>query len=44
LNQQQQQGESMKFEIEFYNTAASIAWAIAVFLIAGMAINRKRRP
>ncbi|WJZ48479.1 hypothetical protein [Actinomycetia phage DSL-LC01] len=33
----------MQFTIEFYNTAASVAWAIAVFLIAGMAINRKRR-
>lgn len=32
----------MEFHIEFYNTAASIAWAIVTFLIAGMFINRKR--
>lgn len=33
----------MEFHIEFYNTAASVAWAIAVFLIAGMAIGRKKK-
>lgn len=32
----------MEFHIEFYNTAASIAWALVVFLLGGMAINRKR--
>lgn len=32
----------MEFHIEFYNTAASVAWAIAIFLIAGMAITRKK--
>jgi hypothetical protein len=33
----------MEFHIEFYNTAASIAWALVVFLVAGMAINSKRK-
>lgn len=32
----------MEFIISFDNTIASVAWAIAAFLIAGMAINRKR--
>lgn len=32
----------MEFHIEFYNTAASIAWALTVFLLGGMAIVRKR--
>lgn len=32
----------MEFHIEFYNTAASIAWAFVTFLVAGMIINRKR--
>jgi hypothetical protein len=32
----------MEFHIEFTNTAASIAWAFAVFMIAGMWINRRR--
>lgn len=32
----------MEFHIEFYNTAASIAWAFVTFLVAGMFINRKR--
>lgn len=32
----------MEFHIEFYNTAASIAWAFVTFLIVGMFINRKR--
>lgn len=32
----------MEFHIEFYNTIASVAWAIAVFLIAGLAINKKK--
>lgn len=33
----------MEFHIEFYNTAASVAWAIVFFLVSGMVINRKRR-
>lgn len=32
----------MKFDIELYNTAASVAWAIVVFLLGGMIITRKR--
>ena len=32
----------MEFHIEFTNTAASIAWALVTFLVAGMWINRKR--
>jgi hypothetical protein len=32
----------MEFHIEFYNTIASVAWALAVFLIAGLAINKKK--
>ena len=32
----------MEFHIEFYNTAASVAWAIVFFLVAGMAITRKK--
>lgn len=32
----------MQFHIEFTNTAASVAWAIAFFLVAGMAITRKK--
>jgi hypothetical protein len=32
----------MRIDIEFYNTAAAVAWAVAVFLIAGMSISRKR--
>lgn len=32
----------MEFHIEFYNTAASIAWALVTFLLVGMVINRKR--
>lgn len=33
----------MKFAIEFTNTAASVAWAIVVFLIAGLSISNKRK-
>ena len=33
----------MELHIEFYNTVAAVAWALATFLIAGMCINRKRR-
>lgn len=32
----------MEFHIEFYNTAASIAWAFVTFTLVGMLINRKR--
>lgn len=32
----------MKFNIELTNTAASIAWAIVVFLLGGMSITRKK--
>ena len=33
----------MEFHIEFYNTIGTVAWAFVTFLIAGMALNRKRR-
>jgi hypothetical protein len=33
----------MKFNIEFTNTIASVAWAIAVFLIAGMSITQRKK-
>jgi uncharacterized protein YneF (UPF0154 family) len=32
----------MEFNVDFNNTAASVVWAIVVFFIAGMWINRKR--
>lgn len=32
----------MDFQIEFYNTAASVAWAIVVFLLGGMILTRKK--
>jgi hypothetical protein len=31
----------MKFNIEFTNTAASIAWALVVFLLGGMSISKR---
>jgi hypothetical protein len=33
----------MEFHIEFYNTVGTVAWALAVFLLGGMALTRKRR-
>lgn len=34
----------MKFNIEFTNTIASVAWAFVVFTLVGMAIaNRSKR-
>jgi hypothetical protein len=32
----------MRFDIELYDTATAITWGIVVFLLAGMAISRKR--
>jgi hypothetical protein len=37
------QGEEMEFHIEFTNTAASIAWALCVFLIAGLSISNRKK-
>jgi hypothetical protein len=32
----------MKFNIELTNTIASVAWALVVFLLGGIAITRKK--
>lgn len=32
----------MKIDIELYDTATAVAWAVVTFLIAGMTIARKR--
>jgi hypothetical protein len=32
----------MKIDIELYDTATAIAWAVVTFLIVGMSIARKR--
>jgi hypothetical protein len=32
----------MKIDIELYDTATAIAWAIVTFLVVGMTIARKR--
>lgn len=32
----------MKIDIELYDTATAVAWAVVTFLIVGMSIARKR--
>jgi hypothetical protein len=34
----------MEVSFELYNTAAAIAFAVVTFLLAGMMINKKRKP
>lgn len=36
------EGQRMEFHIEFYNTAASLGWAFAAFMIVGLLVGRKR--
>jgi hypothetical protein len=32
----------MEFVVSFDNTVASVAWALTVFLLGGMAISKRR--
>ena len=32
----------MNIQVEFYNTAAAVAWAVATFLIVGLIVSRNK--